>query len=93
MDVAVLVAGDAEAVRLFQDRIRFAGYNEEHATFYERLLSGVNTSLIEVRDGFPRLTPGTVPVGVRNAVYEIELDHIAGQRPPLAAVLKQLGVI
>ena len=90
--VRSLVSHDPESTSLLLERLWFAGYNEEHASLYERGLSLLDVALIEVDATFPRLTPGTVPPGVRQAVYDIELDQIQAPRLALADALKRLGV-
>ena len=62
------------------------------------LLSDVLAALadirvVEVKDDFPRLTPGSVPLGVTKATYEIDLDKVLGPSIPTADALKKLGAI
>ena len=47
----------------------------------------------EVKDGFPRLTSGSVPMGVIKATYEIDLDKAAGPSVSTADALKKLRAI
>jgi hypothetical protein len=49
--------------------------------------------ILEVVDGFPRLTPGSVPDGVRRASYEIDLDRVAAPEVALADALRKLGAL
>ena len=44
--------------------------------------------LLEVKDGFSRLTPCSVPLGVVGATGEIDLDKAAGPSIPAAEALK-----
>ena len=88
-----IAAGDAEAVRLLSERLIAAGYFDAHADRYIRRFTVADTRVVEVTDGFPRLTLGSVPLGVTKAIYEIDLDKVAW--PSILAVdaLKELGAI
>lgn len=85
--------GDMEAERLFGDRLLVAGYFDAHFDRYPRRFSIVGMRVIEVDDGFPRITHGTVPVGIRRAIYEIDFDRAQGENLGLEVVFKKLGVI
>lgn len=84
---------DAEATRLFSERLIAAGYFDAHKDRYVRRFALVETRVVEVKDGFPRLTPGSVPLGVTRATYEIDLDKAAGDNIAAADALKKLGAI
>lgn len=88
-----VVAGEAEAVRLLGERLIAAGYFDAHAARYIRRFTLVDTRVIEVKPGFPRLTPGSVPLGITRAIYEIDLDTAAWPSIPAANALKKLGAI
>lgn len=88
-----VAAGEAEAVRLLSERLIAAGYFDAHADRYIRRLALVDIRVVEVKDGFPRLTSGSVPMGVIKATYEIDLDKAAGPSIPTADALKKLGAI
>lgn len=85
--------GESEATRLLSERLIAAGYVDAHADHYVRRFALVDTRVVEVKDGFPRLTPGGVPLGVTRATYEIDLDKAEGQSIPAADALKKLGAI
>lgn len=88
-----VAAGEPEAVRLLSERLIAAGYVDAHAERYVRRFALADTRVVEVKEGFPRLTPGSVPLGVTGATYEIDLDKAAGPSMPAADALKKLGVI
>lgn len=88
-----VAAGDAEAVRLLSERLIAAGYFDAHMDRYVRRFNLVDTRVVEVKDGFPRLTPGRVPLGVTRASYEIDLDRVAGPNMSTLDALKKFGVI
>lgn len=88
-----VAAGEAEAVRLLSERLIAAGYFDAHADRYIRQFTLVDTRVFEVRAGFPRLTPASVPMGVTKAAYEIDLDKASGPSIPAADALKKLGAI
>jgi hypothetical protein len=86
--------GDEGAAKaLFSERLLSAGYVDAHADFYTRRFAEVGTQLLEVGLGFPRIIPGTVPKGIRKALYEIDLDQAGATDLKIADVLKRLGVI
>jgi hypothetical protein len=87
------VAPDSEASALFLERLIAGGYLEAHADSYARRFEPESMRLVEVTPAFPRLVQGNVPLGVTKAVYEIDLDKVAGTRLDIAAALKKLGVI
>ncbi|MBS0466041.1 MAG: PD-(D/E)XK motif protein [Proteobacteria bacterium] len=88
-----VAAGEPEAVRLLNERLIAAGYFDAHADRYIRRFTLADTRVVEVIEGFPRLTPGSVPLGVTKASYEIDLDKAAGPSIPAADALKKLGAI
>lgn len=88
-----VAAGEPEAMRLLDERLIAAGYFDAHADRYVRRLALVDTRVVEVKAGFPRLTPGSVPLGVTRAIYEIDLDKAVGPSIPVADALKKLGAI
>jgi hypothetical protein len=62
-------------------RLEAAGISMERLSSYdeERFTTGA-VELYEVRDGFPRIVPGsfpsgTIPAGTRNLSYEVDLGH------------------
>ena len=88
-----VAAGEPEAVRLLNERLIAAGYFDAHTDRYIRRFTLADTRVVEVKEGFPRLTPGSVPLGVTKATYEIDLDKAAGPSIPTADALKKLGAI
>lgn len=85
--------GDAEATRLLSERLIAAGYFDTHADRYVRRFTLADTRIIEVMDSFPRLTLGSVPLGITRVMYEIDLDKAEGASVPAADALRKLGVI
>lgn len=92
-EIRDVATGDAEAVRLLNERLIAAGYFDIHEDRYIRRFTLADTRIVEVNDGFPRLTPGSVPPGVMRAAYEINLDMVAIPSVAAADALKKLGVI
>lgn len=80
------------AVDLLRERLMIAGYAETHASHYTRRFEPKERRILSVSAGFPRLTQGTVPVGVTCAHYEINLDHAGDFLSDLDAALSKLGV-
>jgi hypothetical protein len=92
-EIRDVAAGEPEAVRLLGERLIAAGYFDAHAERYVRRFVLAGTRVVEVKDGFPRLTPGSVPLGVTKATYEIDLDKAAGLSIPAVEALKRLGAV
>ena len=92
-DIRDIAAGEAEATRLLNERLIASGYLDAQADRYIRRFTLIETRVVEVKDSFPRLTPGNVPLGVIEATYQIDLDKAAGQNIPAADALKKLGAI
>jgi hypothetical protein len=87
------ILGDAEATRLFSERLLAAGYIDSHEGKYPRRFALNDIRVVKVGEGFPRLTPGTAPAGITRAMYEIDLDKTPGDNVGVDAALKQLGAI
>jgi hypothetical protein len=92
-DVTETVAGDAEATRLFTERLLAAGYTDLHADRYPRRFEHADTRVVEVHADFPRLTTGNVPAGIVRAMYEVDLDKAPGYDIGIGGALKKLGVV
>ena len=88
-----LLIGGTGAEQLFSDRLLAAGYFDAHVDRYPRRFSLAGMRIIEVDDGFPRLTHATVPMEIRSAKYEIDLDRILGESLGPETVFKKLGVL
>lgn len=84
---------DPGAASALDDRLVAAGYFDAHADRYPRRFAVVSTLVIEVGDGFPRLTMGRVPHGVNKASYEIDLDKALGRRVDVPTALKEMKAI
>lgn len=87
------IKGEAEAERLLAERLLAAGYIDAHADHYPRRFEQAGTRVVEVADGFPRLTSGNVPAGIMKAMYEIDLDKVPGDNVGAEGALRKLGAI
>jgi hypothetical protein len=87
------VRDDAEAERLLAERILAAGYFDAHADRYQRRFDLSGIRIVEVCQDFPRLTSANVPLGIKKAAYEIDLDKTHGEDVGLERALKKLGAI
>lgn len=88
-----VLKGDHEAERLFAERLLAAGYFDAHADRYPRRFVLAGTKVIEVADGFPRITLGTAPTGIKRVIYEIDLDKAPGEALDPEDALKRLGAL
>ncbi len=87
------LVGDGGAVSVFVDRLLAAGYHAGHANRYPRRFSAEGLKVVKVCEGFPRLTPGSVPSGIRRAIYEIDFDRAPGHDEGVVGALRILGAL
>jgi hypothetical protein len=87
------IKGDAEAERLLSERLLAAGYFDAQVDRYARRFTLAGIRVVEVREGFPRLTLGTAPAGIIRAMYEIDLDKAPGDDVGIEGALRKLGAI
>ena len=84
---------DAEAERIFSDKLIAGGYHDAHADRYSRRFTMASTRVLEVVDGFPRITHGTVPIEIKRAIYDIDLDRVSSENLGLSEILIRLGAL
>lgn len=92
-DLGAKFLAEPDVATLFRDRLMAAGFHEAHVDHYSRRFAKEGTKVVEVVDGFPRLIPGSVPDGVRRAIYEIDLDRARGGNVTVEEVLRMTGVL
>lgn len=85
------MVGEPGMIELLRERLMVAGYSETHASQYTRKFEPKEIRILSVSEGFPRLTSGSVPVGVTRAIYEINLDQTRGFLSNIDAALRKLG--
>ncbi len=81
------------ALNTFRSRLLHAGFLDTASDRYTRRFSRVGQKILHVSGGFPRLIRANVPIEIRKARYEIDLDLISTVDLGLAQVLQQLRVI
>ncbi len=79
------------AVRVFEGRLLAAGYHAYTAPRYYRQFSYLMTNIYEVGPKLPHITKASVPKGVVEAIYRVELDTSRLQSISLATVLSRIG--
>ncbi len=87
------LANDPAALCRFETALLGVGYFDRHHERYAREFVCLQARWLPVVDGFPRLTMGMVPVGVRSATYEIDLDLMDGSGVSIDEVLNLLGMV
>lgn len=87
------LGGDREAEHLLAERLLAAGYFDAHADRYPRRFVLAGTKVVEVAEGFPRITQGTAPLGIKRVIYEIDLDKAPGTPLGTKDALKKLGAL
>jgi hypothetical protein len=82
------LAADTTALALFEDALLHYGYLSEQASLYEVPNYSVREqNAFEVRDGFPCIIEGGIPVGVGDVTYRIQLAALQRYAVPLAEAL------
>lgn len=87
------LGADIAALALFESALLHAGYLDAHVDHYPRRLESSACRFVLVDAGFPRLTPGTVPQGVRQARYEIDLETVSRPNFLINNVIEMIGVV
>jgi len=87
-----LLLNEMGTLTQFETLLLHAGYSALHADRYTRRFVRSSLRLFEVSDAFPRITRATVPLPVRTAVYEIDLDLVDAKSTTLESALSALGV-
>lgn len=77
---------------LLDSRLLRAGYADSFASRYTRRFNRVAARILRVDGKFPRLTCANVPLEIRRARYEIDLDLISASDIKLSVALKELRV-
>lgn len=83
----------ADMVRAFDALLLLAGYDDDHADHYRRLLREIETLAHLVGPDFPCLRRATLPGPVRKALYTLDIDAI--DQPPLQLddIFRTFGLI
>lgn len=87
------VSANQDTSRLFKDKVFAAGYYIAHEDSYPRKFTISSPGVVEVKAGFPRLTFGTVPLGITEAKYSINLEAALRQAIGIDLALKKLGAL
>jgi len=90
-EVGRLLSSDEIALAVFQDRLLNSGYLDAFAQRYSRRFLCVEQRLIRVAGAFPRLTRTGLPLEIRSASYEIDIDSISTGDVGLSGALDELG--
>ncbi|MDE8743014.1 PD-(D/E)XK motif protein [Pectobacterium polaris] len=91
-EIELRLRGEPAAVNFFCERLMLVGYSGAHVSNYTRRFQPKEKLYFSISESFPRLTLGSVPIGVTRALYEINLDHAGDFLTELDVVLKKLGV-
>jgi len=86
------LVSDVVALARFDSCLLHSGYLDSMAENYSRTFRSVEVCLLPVSEGFPRLTRESVPLAVRSARYEVDLDLATLKSVTQIEALRQLGV-
>ncbi len=88
-----LMHTEPSALDTFRSRLLHAGFLDTASDHYTRRFLRVGQRILQVSGGFPRLIRANVPIEIKKARYEIDLDLISTVDVGIAQVLQQLRVI
>lgn len=88
-----LLREELTALVVFDSRLLHAGFLDAAAERYTRCFLRTGGKVLQVSDGFPRLTRANVAIEIRRARYEIDLDLVTTGDVGIELALRQLGVI
>lgn len=87
------LAGQEAALGTFNDRVLQGGYSDAQADRYARRFEVREVRVFTVNQMFPRLTRSTVPGGITEARYQMDLDVVRAPTLDLPAALASIGVL
>lgn len=70
------IAIDDVSKQIFNSALFLVGYIDSHAEKYSRKYISIENGFWLVDDSFPRLVSGNVPIGIRSARYEIDIEMV-----------------
>jgi hypothetical protein len=76
--VESLLQGDSNTLNLFRQRVAAAGFLPSMDEALPDKFVAFEPRVFEVRDGFPRILPATIPSGVRSVRFAVELAALSG---------------
>jgi hypothetical protein len=79
--------------RAFEDLLLRAGLSSAFSVRYTRRFRLLEMRVLEMREGFPRLTRAKVEREILTARYELDLDLICGTDVGVSEALKKIGVV
>ena len=85
------LANESSALSVLNDSLLAYGYLDVHAPVYQNITYAIrDQGMFEVGDGFPHITESTVPTGVGDITYRIQL---AALRPSLVPISDALSAV
>lgn len=91
-EVGEVFKDDTIAYSCFGSRVMRAGYSDLMSGSYTRRFKDGGRSAFPVVGALPRLTRYSVPIGVRVAQYQIELEGLGLEEVTIPELLTKLGV-
>lgn len=91
-EIEGILIEEPDMTSLLNEKLLSAGYITSHAENYSRRFKSKEQRILIVENHFPRLTIGSVPIGVIKASYEINLDYVKDFYVELDIMLENLGV-
>jgi hypothetical protein len=90
-EVRRLLVGEATVLARLDNCLLHAGYLDLMGGNYTRAFTPTDNKLFPVTDQFPRLTRENVPLAVRSACYDVDLDLASLGTVTHTSALNQLG--
>lgn len=82
--------GNLIELNFFTDKLRKAGYSENDKENYKREFSLKKTYYFEVDNDFPKITKSSLPLGIFNASYNIEISSVENYLVDLDLILQNI---
>jgi hypothetical protein len=93
VEVLRAAASAAGRSKAFDAMLILAGYHDEHAVHYGRLLELVEMRILRVDDSFPCLRRATLPVQILQAQYTLDIQSLPGDDIGFDGLLLNLGAV
>ncbi len=90
-EIASLLNGDKPSLFIFRNCLLHAGYRLDTDDKYIRQFQRQRIRIFEVNDSFPTLTSHSVPLGIKKAQYEINIDSLDIQTLEFKSLVNNLG--
>lgn len=86
-----LISKDSGAMTLWTSAVEALGFDESDPYYAQWRFASNEWQIYHVRDGFPRITRDSLPVGVRAVSYSLQLEALEPFRDDSASLLAEVA--